>query len=82
MGKLPPKYMTLDEAGRTPVRGVRVGFHLRWSDDPQRAGELVWTDHPTGSSWEETKRGVLVIRDRKRKQVGRYAQFHWQQVSS
>ena len=80
MGKGAPGDMTHDEAKVTPVRGIRVGFDIRWTDDPTKAGCVVYRDHPSATHWTETKRGELILRNRKNKRIAMYRQFVWREV--
>lgn len=70
----------LDQSLALPVKGVRVGFDVRWHEDPDGVGIVAYRDHPTGSHWEVTKQGQLIIRDRKKRPIARYRQFVWREV--
>lgn len=70
----------LDQSLNLPVKGVRVGFDVRWHEDPDGVGIVAYRDHPTGSHWEVTKQGQLIIRDRKKRPIARYRQFVWREV--
>lgn len=63
-----------------PIRGVRVGFDVKWTEDPTHAGQVVYRDHPTATHWETTKQQHLILRDRKNKRVGQYRAFVWREV--
>lgn len=59
----------------TKLKGVRVVYELA-------EGGAATRDHPTARRWEVTKRGELVLRDRDKRQVARYRQFVWREVST
>jgi hypothetical protein len=72
--------MSFDDALHKPIKGVRVGFDIKWHEDPDGTGLVAYRDHPTGSYWEVTKQGQLIIRDKKKKAIARYRQFVWREV--
>lgn len=72
--------LSLGEAMSLPVKGVRVGFDVKWHEDPDGVGIVAYRDHPTGSHWEVTKQGQLIIRDKKKRPIARYRQFVWREV--
>jgi len=73
--------MTLAQANETPVKGVRVGFDTRWTDEPDQVGMVAYRDHARGTHWVVTKQGQLIVKDRRKKTIARYRQFVWREVT-
>jgi len=80
MAKAAPGDMTHEEAKGTPIRGIRVGLDIKWTDDPTKIGCVVYRDHPSATHWTKDKQGALILRDRKKRRIAMYRQFVWREV--